>query len=273
MSEKSISVAVAQLVGGPDVESNLQAVEAMSVEAAQRGADIVVFPEATMFDFTATAERIAEAALLHALRFEDRVQAIAAANSIAVVVGTYAVGTGTLARNMMLAFGPDGAPLGRYQKLHLYDAFHYKESEKNEPAPLQPDFGELVTFDHAGFRFGLLNCYDLRFPEMTRLLVDRGAEILLVASGWVAGPLKEYHWETLLKARAIESTAFVAASCQPAPLSVGLSMIVDPNGIPIASVPEGTGLAIAQLDGTRIQAVRDVLPCLEHRRYVIRQDR
>jgi len=269
MTRKSATVAVAQVVGTSDIERNIASVERMSADAAIQGADIIVFPEAMMFDFTASADKLAEIAEKHGNDFEARVRSIAAKNKIAIVVGTYAKGSGHLARNMMVAVGSDGTWLGRYQKLHLYDAFHYKESEKNEPADLQPDFGELVVFDHAGFRFGLLNCYDLRFPEMTRLLVDRGADILLVSSGWVAGPLKEFHWETLLKARAIENTCFVAASCQPAPLSVGLSMIVDPNGVPTGTVPDGEGLAISRIEADRIAAVREILPCLGHRRYTI----
>ncbi|MXQ10482.1 hydrolase [Microvirga makkahensis] len=264
-----LTVAVAQLAGTKDVAFNLQAMERLSARAAAEGAAIVVFPEAVMYDFTASAEEIADAAHQHADAFEAGVKALAGRLGIAVVAGMYGRGEGSLARNVMIASGPDGAVLGLYQKLHLYDAFHYRESDKNERARLQPDFGELVTFDLQGFRFGLLNCYDIRFPEMSRLLVDKGADVLLVASGWVAGPLKEFHWETLLKARAIENTCFVAASCQPAPASVGLSMVIDPNGVATATVAGGEGLAIARLSKERLADVRRVLPCLTHRRYVV----
>ncbi len=120
-----------------------------------------------------------------------------------------------------------------------------------------------------GLRFGLLNCYDLRFPEMARALVDRGADVLLVGSGWVPGPLKELHWETLLRARAIENTCYVAAACQGAPASIGLSMIVDPNGQVAASVAGNEGIAAATLRAERLLSVRKVLPCLEHRRYAV----
>src|SRR5699024_8164903 len=109
---------------------------------------------------------------------------------------------GVLARNMLTAVDANGNSLGQYQKLHLYDAFHYKESSKSEPATLKPGYGELVSFDVASFKFGLVNCYDLRFPEMARALVTRGVDVLLVSSAWVPGPLKEFHWEILLKARA-----------------------------------------------------------------------
>lgn len=271
MTTKTITVAVAQIAGTANIENNIRAVSRMAAEAAAKGADLILFPEATMYDFAASAEAIATAADQDGEAFETRVAAIAADHGIAIVIGTYQAGSARLARNMLIAVGPRGERLGQYQKLHLYDAFDYKESLKSERAELAADFGELTTFELAGFRFGLLNCYDLRFPEIARLLVDQGAQILLVASAWVAGPSKAFHWETLIKARAIENTCFVAAACQPAPLSVGLSMVLDPTGIPLGAVPDGDGLALATLDANRLALVREVLPCLEHRRYKIVQ--
>jgi predicted amidohydrolase len=264
-----IEVAVAQLAGTKDVAANLAAIERLSAQAADKGAKVVVFPEAVMYDFTASAEEIADAACRHGDVFEERIRALAAQLKVAIVAGMYAKGDGQLARNVIIAAGPDGGIIERYQKLHLYDAFHYRESDKNERASLKPDFGELATFDLDGFRFGMLNCYDIRFPEMARLLVDRGADVLLVASGWVTGPLKEMHWETLLRARAIENTCFVAASCQPAPHSVGLSMVVDPSGVVTGAVAGGEGLVLARLRMERLADVRRILPCLTHRRYAI----
>lgn len=108
---------------------------------------------------------------------------------------------------------------------------------------------------------------------MARALLDQGADALLLGAGWVAGPLKELHWETLIRARAIENTCFVAAACQPAPLSVGQSMIVDPGGLVLATVAADEGVAVSELHPARLQAVRDVLPCLQHRRYEIIQRR
>lgn len=271
LPDAAVTVAVAQFAGTADVAANLAGIERLAAEAVAGGAAVVVFPEAAMYDFTAPASRIAEVARSDGHRFEADIHAIARRHGIAIVAGMYSDGGGALARNTLIVAGAGGESLGRYEKLHLYDAFHYRESDKNERAPLRPGFGELTTFDLGGFRFGLLNCYDIRFPEMARLLVDRGADILLVSSGWVAGPLKELHWETLLKARAIENTCYVAASCQPAPLSVGLSMIVDPSGIATATAAGGDGLVMATLTSARLKAVRDVLPCLQHRRYAIVQ--
>lgn len=271
MSNTSVNVAVAQVPGTADIDKNLYALETMSAEAASRGADLVLFPEAVMYDFSAPAEELSSIAETHGQVFESQVAEIAAKHQIAIVAGTYCRGQGSLARNMLVAKDRDGNCLGRYQKLHLYDAFHYKESSKSEPASLKTDCGELVSFDVAGFKFGLVNCYDLRFPEMARALVDQGVDVLLVSSAWVPGPLKEFQWDVLLKARAIENTCFVAASCQPEPSSVGLSAILDPAGVPISTIPAGEGVAIATLDRERLVSVRKILPCLEQRRYTVTQ--
>lgn len=270
-ASEDVTIAVAQLAGGPDVQANLAGIAELVAEAASGGAQLVAFPEAVMFDFTASAETIAAVGRESGPSFEKAIRDLARQHGIAIVAGMYGPGESRLATNTLIAYDADGAELGRYEKLHLYDAFHYRESDKNQPAPLKPDFGELKTFDIAGMRFGLMNCYDIRFPEMARLLVDRGADVLLVSSGWVAGPLKELHWQTLLQARAIENTCFVAASCQPPPLSVGHSMVIDPSGLPLSCAAGTRELAFGRLSHARLRDVRAVLPCLTHRRYAVVQ--
>lgn len=264
-------IAMAQVVGGPDIDVNLDAIARLVAEAAAAGAKLVAFPEAVMFDYTVSAEKMAAVARSDAKRFKARLRELAMKHDIAVVAGIYDEGEGHLATNSLVAWDGQGAELGRYEKLHLYDAFGYCESDKNQKAPLQPDFGELTLFDLGGLRFGLMNCYDTRFPELARLLAERGADVIVVSSGWCSGPLKEFHWQTLLQARAIENTCFVAASCQPPPLSVGHTMIIDPSGLPISMVPSAEGLAIARVSRARLHAVREILPLLKHRRYAIVQ--
>lgn len=271
-SDLAVTVAAAQFAGVADMSANLAAIDRLAASAAERGARVVVYPEASMYAFTASATEIAEVARRDGHRFEAEIRDIARRHQLTLAVGMYSKGSGHLARNTFIVVGDDGRAVGRYDKLHLYDAFHYRESDKNERAPLREDFGELCTFVAGGLRFGLINCYDLRFPEIARALVDRGVEVLLVGSAWVAGPLKELHWETLLRARAIENTCYVAAACQPAPLSVGLSMIVDPSGLICATAVDNEGLAVAALKGERLQAIREILPCLEHRRYAVIQN-
>lgn len=265
----AVSVAVAQFAAVADVSANLQTIERLAEKARAGGAEIAVFPEASMYAFTAPAEELAAVARRDGKNFEQTVLTIAKRIGITLVVGMYSDGGEPLSRNTFIVAGTDGTIRGRYEKLHLYDAFHYQESGKNERAPLRENFAELCTFDLGGLRFGVMNCYDLRFPEMARVLIDRGADVLLLGAGWVAGPLKELHWETLIRARAIENTCYIAAACQPAPLSVGLSMIVDPSGLIATTVVGDEGVTVATLEARRLQEVREVLPCLQHRRYAV----
>jgi len=265
----AVNVAVAQFAAIADVAANLRTIAHLAEMARAGGAEVAVFPEASMYAFTAPAEELAAVARRDGKRFEQEVLATAHRVGLTLVVGMYSDGGGPLSRNTFIVAGADGMLRGRYEKLHLYDAFHYQESGKNERASLRENFAELCTFDLGGLRFGVMNCYDLRFPEMARVLIDRGADVLLLGAGWVAGPLKEMHWETLIRARAIENTCYVAAACQPAPISVGLSMIVDPSGVIATTVAGDEGIAVAKLDAARLQAVREVLPCLQHRRYAV----
>ena len=268
-AEDTVTVAVAQFASIADTKGNIDRIAALTAEAAARGARLVAFPEAASYAFTSSAEELAAAARRDGATFRAAMAAIARDNGVDLAVGLYAPGRGELSDNLLVVFGADGSERGCYQKLHLYDAFHYRESEKNSTASLKSDFAELTVFDLGPFRFGLVNCYDLRFPEMARALIDLGADVLVVCAGWTAGPLKELHWETLLRARAIENTVYVMASSQPAPLSAGLSMIIDPTGLILGTVPASEGLAVATLSRRHLDSWREILPSLEHRRYTI----
>jgi predicted amidohydrolase len=169
--------------------------------------------------------------------------------------------------NTVLAVGPAG-PLGRYRKLHLYDALGWRESDRIRAGEPDRD-GGLLTVGVGGLIVGVLTCYDLRFPELARALVDAGAQLLALPAAWVSGPLKEYHWETLTRARAIENTVYVAAAAQPPPEYSGHSVLLDPMGVPLASVGEVDGLAVAEVTAARLAEVRRKLPVLEHRRYAV----
>jgi deaminated glutathione amidase len=160
-----------------------------------------------------------------------------------------------------VALGPDGDLLATYRKAHLYDSFGYRESDRllsGEAAP--------VVFGLAGHRIGLLTCYDLRFPEHARALVDAGAQTLVVPAAWVRGPLKEEHWETLVRARAIENTVYMAAAAQCGKAYCGRSMLVDPMGIALAAIGETEGVVRGEIDIERVAAARERNPALQHRR-------
>jgi predicted amidohydrolase len=148
-----------------------------------------------------------------------------------------------------------------YRKLHLFDALSIRESDRMAPGDALPEIVEAE-----GLRVGLTICYDLRFPELFRHLSDRGADLILVPSAWYAGPLKEEHWFTLLKARAIENTCYIAgANMAGGPFSAR-SAVIDPFGVPLAEGGESPGLLFAEIDPDRIGAVREKLPALAHRR-------
>jgi predicted amidohydrolase len=147
--------------------------------------------------------------------------------------------------------------------VHLYDAFGQRESDWVEPGTP----GAAETFESGGLRFGLMTCYDLRFPESARMLADAGADVALVPAQWVRGPLKEHHWRTLIAARAIENTMYVAAADHAPPLGVGNSLVVDPLGTAIAGIATATDVAVAHADCDLIGEVRRANPALELRRY------
>jgi predicted amidohydrolase len=169
---------------------------------------------------------------------------------------------GERVRNAVVAVDRTGL-LAAYRKLHLYDAFGQRESDWVQPGEIAPP----ETFTVDGMRFGLMTCYDLRFPEVGRVLADAGADVVLVAAEWVRGPLKEHHWRTLLQARAIENTLFVAAADHPPPLGVGNSLIVDPQGVVAAGIGTTTDVAVAHLDREAVERVRRVNPALRLRRF------
>ena len=163
----------------------------------------------------------------------------------------------------------DGAIAAVYRKVHLYDAFGYKESDRVLAA--DPSTPQLLELD--GFRIGMQTCYDLRFPETTRWLVDAGADVIALPAEWVPGPLKEYHWNTLLRARAIENTVYVVAADQITPGGSGNSAILDPMGIPLAGLGEAEGVGVAVLERDRLDTVRTINPALTLRRYRVEPGR
>lgn len=263
MSETSVAVAVAQFAPTASITTNLDLIAHLVATASARGARVVLFPEYSSYFVDPFDETLAQNAQTIDGSFVRGIQEIAARHGVVVVAGLLERGSdGVRVRNTVVAV--DGTSvLARYCKLHLYDAFGQRESDWIEPGELDPP----ETFVVGGLRFGLMTCYDLRFPEVTRVLADAGVDVVLVAAEWVRGPLKEHHWRTLLLARAIENTLFVAAADHPPPLGVGDSMIVDPQGVALASVGTATDVAVAHLDAEAVARVRRVNPALALRRY------
>src|SRR5690606_38127198 len=262
-----VAVAVGQFAPGEDKEENLAAVRGLVAEAAGKGARVVLLPEYAMFTAPRTDERFVAAAEPLDGPFGSGLAALAGEYGVHVVAGVneFLPEAPDRFSNTLVAFGPDGEPEARYRKLHLYDAFGVTESAVVAPGPI----AEPETFEVEGVLFGLQTCYDLRFPEVTRRIADAGAHVLLLAAEWVPGPLKEDHWATLLRARAIENTIYVAAAGQNAPTGSGNSMVVDPMGTRIVALGEQTGVAVGRIDLARIAEVREKNPALRLRRFTV----
>ena len=148
-----------------------------------------------------------------------------------------------------------------YRKLHLYDAFGFKESDKFHPGD---DIAPLTVLGDG--RFGMMICYDLRFPELARMLTLQGANILLAPSGWVQGDLKLDHWQTMIKARALENGCYVIAPDQVGNIYIGHSMAVDPLGRTLVDLGENEGVEVIDLDFNLVYETREKLPLLKNRR-------
>ena len=203
-----MKVALVQVAAGLDKAENLRSVHALVSEAAQSGPDLVVLPEAVMHDFGPTDSDLAAVAEPLDGPFVSALAFLAREHGTAIVAGMFEATDG-LPYNTLVALDANGDLIAAYRKVHLYDSFGYRESDRLTPGPL-----EVATVDVADARIGVMTCYDLRFPEIARLLVDAGATVLAVPAAWVRGPLKESHWDTLLRARAIENTVYVAAAAQ-----------------------------------------------------------
>lgn len=258
----SVGVAAGQFAPGADKAANLAEIERLAREARERGARVALFPEYSSYFVNPMDPTLARHAEPVDGPFTERLAALAGELGMTLVAGLIEQAGDGRVRNTAVAVDGSGV-VALYRKQHLYDAFGQRESEWVERgAPDQPQ-----TFAVEGLTFGLMTCYDLRFPEISRTTVDAGADVLLVPAEWVRGPLKEQHWTTLLAARAIENTIFVVAADHPAPIGVGRSAVLDPQGVTLAGLGPEPGLAVAWLDPEAIARTRRVNPALELRRY------
>ncbi len=261
--------AAVQLTSTADRERNLATADRLTRAAAGAGAELVVLPEkwavlGTPEETAAGAEPFDGPALAWARATARELGIDLVAGSIAERVPEREKGSNTSAH-----FGPDGELRATYRKLHMFDVEvggrSYRESDHEEPGD------EIVLSETAGgVELGLTVCYDLRFPELYRILAVRGARILTVPAAFTLATTRE-HWEVLLRARAIEDQAFVIAANQfgehaPGLRSGGRSMIVDPWGIVLAQAPDSETFALAELDLERQAEIRRSLPSLANRR-------
>jgi len=262
----TVTVAVAQFAAALDKQENLKHTCDGIRAGAERGAQVVVTPEFGMYnDATRSSDDRSYAEPLDGPWLSAVREVVREAGVHAVVGIAERLPDESRSSNTVVALNTAGEISGVYRKVHLYDAFGFRESDFVVPAEIAPP----LTFDVGGIRFGVMTCYDLRFPESARVLVDAGANALVIPAAWAVGPAKEDHWDTLLRARAIENTSYVLAAGQTGPHCTGQSMVIDPMGVTLASAGEGPGVAVADLTEARLEAVRTRNPALQHRRFAV----
>jgi deaminated glutathione amidase len=264
-------VAAIQLTSTPDLEANLARARALIEEAASRGAQLVALPE----HFACFGSDAATAAAAQPLDgpLVTGFRELAGKLGIFLLLGSFPERSPGKARpyNTSVLLSPRGKILASYRKLHLFDVDLPGKPPSRESEWTQPGEEVVVAaLPGAPFTAGLAICYDLRFPELFRAQVSRGANFFLVPAAFMATTGQD-HWEVLLRARAIENLAYVVAPAQygqhtPTRRSYGRSLIIDPWGLILAQAPDGEGVILAYLDYERSQRLRRELPCLRHQR-------
>jgi len=258
-----------QLNSTEDTDRNLERADRLVREAASRGAELVVLPE--KWSVLGVGEQLRDGAQELDGPAIDWARRTAAELGIDLVAGSIVERAPGREKtfNTSVHVAPDGELRATYRKLHMFDVevdgVEYKESAHEEPGE------EIVVSELAdGSKLGLSVCYDIRFPELYRLLAVQGAQVVSVPSAFTLATTRD-HWEVLLRARAVENQCFVVAPNQVGAhpggyRSGGRSMIVDPWGLVLASAPDTETVIVAELDGDVLRDVRRRLPSLAHRR-------
>ena len=262
-------IALGQISSSADPGANLELAAAEITAAAAAGARLLVLPEAFLCRFGVPLAPVAQPA--------DGPWAAALTRSadaagITVVAGSFTPGASGRVRNTLLVRG--AGVHAEYDKVHLYDAFGHAESDTVEPGV------DAVVVDVDGVRVGLATCYDVRFPGLFTALAERGAQVVVLAASWGAGPGKVEQWDLLTRARALDSTCLLVACGQAdpaaggaapepsqAPLGVGHSRVVGPLGEVLAELGAAPGRLVVDLDLAAVDAARAGLPVLADRRF------
>jgi predicted amidohydrolase len=272
MANDALRVAAVQLSSQEDVAHNLEVCRTQIDKAVGQGAELALLPE----NFAYLGGEVGKPATIERLGDRDApIQRLLAdtarSRRIAIVAGGFPEASDDPKRpyNTCLVFDEKGELVTSYRKIHLFDVDLADGTTLRESAGSLPG-SEPVVVEIRGFSVGLSICYDLRFPELYRALVDRGAELLVVPAAFTLHTGKD-HWHVLLRARAIEAQSYVLAAAQwgkhrPARTTYGHSMIVDPWGTVLAEAPDRVGVIVADVLRDDLRRVRESLPSLRHRR-------
>ena len=259
-----MKAAIVQFKASTNKENNLKKIISYISKAASKNATLCAFPEFMMFytDSSQTSKQLANLSEIIHGNFVTTIAKTAKENHIQVV-GSFYEKSRKKDRVYDTSFVIDksGKVISTYRKIHLYDALGFRESDKmisgsNIAKPVKTSLGKI----------GMMICYDLRFPEMSRFLAVSGAEVLVAPSAWVKGNMKEEHWITINKTRAIENGCYVIAPDQVGNIYCGRSLVIDPYGKILVDMKKKQGIDFVNIDLNKVKQTRKILPLLKNRR-------
>jgi predicted amidohydrolase len=259
-----MKIAVVQFKASTNKEINLKKIINYISQAAQNKAVLVAFPEFMMFytNSSQTPKQLASLAETIEGNFVNTIAEAAKQNHIQVIGSFYEKSTKKdRVFDTSFVIDKSGKVISTYRKIHLYDALGFRESDKMTSGkkiakPVKTSIGKV----------GMMICYDLRFPEMSRSLAASGSEVLVVPSAWVKGNMKEEHWMILNKTRAIENGCYVVSPDQVGNIYCGRSVVVDPYGKILLDMKKKQGIGYVNIELKKIKQIRKVLPLLKNRR-------
>jgi len=264
-------IAAIQMASGPNVSANLNEAGRWISYAVDSGADLVVLPENFAIMGMKQTDMLAIKEHQGVGPIQDFLKNMCIKHQVWIVAGTIPLISDDpqRIRSTCLLFNSDGDIVTRYDKIHLFDA-RLDEGESHAESDVIEAGSEIIVQDTPFGKMGFAVCYDLRFPEMFRRMVDQGVELVVIPAAFTAITGKA-HWETLVRARAIENLCYVIASAQGGyhvngRETYGDSMIVDPWGVVNDRLYRGSGFVIADLDLEKIKLTRKQFPALKHRK-------
>ena len=257
-----MKVAVGQFVVGPHWQDNVSVCIELMAQATEAGASLLVLPEAVLARQDDMPDLSVQSAQPLSGAYVTELCEASSSNNLTTVLTLHTPTSVGRAANTLIAVRA-GEVIAEYQKIHLYDAFNVQESRLVDSGD---DIAPIITVE--GMHIGLMTCYDLRFPDQALALALQGAEVLVLPAAWLRGPHKEKHWETLLTARALDTTCYVVASGECGNKNIGQSRVIDPLGVTMAAAAEAPALIFATLDKQRLVKVREILPVLKNRRFI-----
>jgi len=259
-----MKVAVVQFKASTKKETNLKKIINYITKTAENKATLIAFPEFMMFytNSSQSSKQLATLAETITGNFITSIAKCAKENHIDVVGSFYEKSTKKdRVYDTSFIIDKNGKVISKYRKIHLYDALGFRESDKMVKGskiakPVSTTIGKI----------GMMICYDLRFPEMSRLLAVAGSEILVAPSAWVKGNMKEEHWITINKTRAIENGCYVIAPDQVGNIYCGRSLVIDPYGKILLDMKKKQGIGYVNIELKNVKQIRKILPLLKNRR-------